>query len=185
MKLLRTLSLWCLIFLLSCTTININHTPPKSDFVDPRAVKLVSEYKELAAIMNIKFGSNVGISFVRIEEPNVIGLCYYAFGYRQIEIDAPFWDYSDSNTRAALLFHELTHCYCTRKHDYKGGAYPESKEEKDQEWEYMTKHGGDRPGYYPDGCPTSLMAPIVVDTSCFQAHYGHYIEEMFDRCDPY
>lgn len=159
--------------------------PPKDDSVDPRAVDLVNEYKELARIAGIEFDSTIGVGFIRIEEPRVIGLCHYGLGYRQIQIDAPFWESTDQNTRLALLFHELTHCYCTRSHDHSTGKYPETPKERDEEWEYMTHHQGQRPGYFGDGCPNSLMAPIVVEDTCVQLHYAHYIVEMFENCSPY
>lgn len=182
MDFLKSLMVALAIGLMSCSTLNFGGTPTKSDFVDPKVQDLVNEYKELAQIMGINFQENVGISFIRMEEPYVIGLCHYAFGYRQIELDGPFFSQADANQRLALVFHELTHCYCTRSHDYKDGKYPESKAEQEEEWKYRTEHGGDRPGYFPDGCPVSIMAPIVVESYCVQSHYATYVTEMFDRC---
>jgi hypothetical protein len=171
-------------FGLSCTTVNINHAPKKSDFVDPQVEKYVSEFKELAEIMSIRFTRNIGVAFTKVEEPNVIGLCYYMGTYRQIELDTVFWKFADSYQRLALIYHELTHCYCSRKHDFDGKKYADTEEEKKQERENFKKTG-ERPGYFDDGCPRSIMHPTIVDSFCMQYHYGDYIMEMFDRCRAY
>lgn len=134
--------------------------------------------------MGIRFTRNIGVSMTKIEKPNVIGLCYYLGTYRQIELDTLFWKFSDSHQRLALIFHELTHCYCSRKHDFDGVKYPETDQEK-AEAHKKYKETGERHGYYDDGCPRSIMHPTVVDGFCIQLHYGEYIMEMFDRCRAY
>lgn len=177
-----TITLLAVVFL-SCATIT-THFPKMNDKVDEEAVSLVNEYKQLAEIMHIKLNSKIGVHFAKIEEPLVIGLCYRAPFFRQIELDTAFWHQADSNQRLALIFHELTHCYCGRNHDYKGGSYPESDREKAKEQEVWIKNKS-RPGYWDDSCPISLMSPVIVDSVCVQLHYNEYIQEMFDRCKPY
>jgi hypothetical protein len=174
----------CTAAFLACTTINVNHAPKKSDFVDPQLRKYVNEYMDLAKIMNIRFDRTIGADFIKVEEPNVIGLCYYMVGYRQIQIDLAFWRYADTWQRTALVYHELTHCYCTRKHDFEGKKFADTDAERKEEYEHWKKTG-ERPGYFEDGCPKSLMHPTIVESFCMQLHYGEYILEMFDRCSAY
>jgi hypothetical protein len=78
-----------------------------------------------------------------------------------------------------MIWHELTHCYCDRSHDY-GENKPYGndgvKARKDP-----TK----RDGFYLDNCPKSIMFPEILNDSCFNSHYNDYTKEMFDRCIPY
>jgi hypothetical protein len=143
--------------------------------IAPQAQQLVNEYRILAAEHHINFAHNVTIGFVDIKVDNIIGVCYSRPDFREIDIDSSFWDKRASQLRQkALLFHELTHCFCGREHDYGDGKPYIGSEEKPT-----------KAGYMQDGCPLSIMHPIVIDDYCMQLHYSYYIDEMFARCAPW
>jgi hypothetical protein len=88
--------------------------------------------------------------------------------------------------RYILLFHELTHCYCGRGHDFKKGKkYTEKRLAKVLEAAIFQITGQPQPGYYEDGCPVSVMYPSVLDDECSKRHYQEYVAEMFKRCKPW
>lgn len=171
--------------LVSCSGIP-NKTRPEYKGVDPRAQSLTDEYLWLSTQHHVRFYNKVTIGFRDIKEGSVVGFCTFGGYFREIDIDINYWNNSDSSTRLALLFHELTHCYCGRGHDYgEDEAYPETEALRRARALKWLLEGGPRPGYWDDGCPVSLMYPIVVDNECLQAHYAEYTEEMFDRCKPW
>jgi len=159
---------------------------PEYKGVDPKAAKLIKEYKDLAKIQGIAFDKDVTVGFKEINNGNVIGLCTYGWGWREIDIDSDWWYRSSEISRLALILHEADHCYCGRKHDYGNGImYPETKIQKireDIEWSFTR---GPRAGRYEDGCPLSFMFPVILDDYCTTTHYSDYIIELFERCEPY
>jgi len=175
-----------LLFMASCARPIPVKTHPDYVGVDPRAQDLVDEYMWLSAQNHIKFYDKVTIGFKVINQGAVVGECTIAPTFREIDLDLTYWNETTKTTHLAVLFHELTHCYCGRGHDYgKDLNYPETAEarlKRALEWRI---HGGPRPGYGEDGCPFSLMHPSVVDDDCVIAHYNEYVKEMFDRCDPF
>lgn len=187
MKYLALALIWTGVLFYSCATVFPNTKfGPEYQGVDTKAQPLVDEYMWLSKQNNLEFKHKVTIGFKKITEENVIGLCTYGHKWREIDLDLDFWLTSSLSEREALLFHELSHCYCHRDHDYGDGKnYPETEKLRIEEALEWRKHGGPKPGRYDDACPISLMYPVVVDSSCFLAHYGDYVKEMFDRCDPY
>lgn len=171
----------------SCSCSGIPVKPwPEHVGVDFRLRKLVKEFKWLSAQRGITFTDTVTIGFKKIKAQDVVGICTYAPGWREIDIDIDYWNNSNDSKRMALVFHELTHCYCTRAHDYaEGELYPDTLTERIARALQWKIEGGPRPGYFDDGCPTSLMYPVVVDTDCFRSHYQEYVDEMLNRCDPW
>ena len=175
-----------LISLTQCTTSDIKLTP-EYEGVDPRVSQLVNEYKELAKIQGITFKKDVTIGFKKINDKSIIGLTTYGLGWREIDLDSDYWyDYKTSSmSRMVLVFHELSHAYCDRCHDYgkDGDKYLETEEERiKQAKEWI----GLPPGrYINDACPLSLMYPTVLTDDCTLAHYNDYIQEMFLRCKPW
>jgi hypothetical protein len=161
-----------------------NH--PEHVGVDPHVQSLVDEYVWLSKQNHIEFDQQVTIGFKEIDQGAVVGECTVAPTFREIDLDITYWNNTTNTTHLAVLFHELTHCYCLRMHDYgKDLPYPESSADRVKvalEWRL---HGGPRPGYWDDGCPASLMHPSVVDDDCVKAHYDQYVQEMFDRCEPF
>lgn len=154
--------------------------------VDPKVQKMVDEYFWLSTQNHIHFYNKVTVGFKNINEGYVVGLCTYGGLFREIDVDINYWNHSTSTSKMTLLFHELTHCYCGRPHDYgRHLKYPESaatKLIKLIEWKIA---GGPRPGYRKDGCPISIMHPVVLSDGCMMEHYAEYTKEMFLRCDPW
>lgn len=147
---------------------------------------MVREYFVLSTYYNIHFYNNVTIGLSDINHGNIVGLCTYGGFFREVDLDSNFWRNANKRSKLALVFHELTHCYCTRGHDYGFNKnYPEKTVSRSVEM-FINKLLGkeeSKEGYLADGCPASIMHPIVLDPTCFQEHYFYYIEEMFDRCD--
>lgn len=168
-----------------CSTAQVKLAPQYVS-VDPRAQKIVDEYMLLSAQNNIQFYDKVTIGFKDINRGEVVGLCTYGGFFREIDIDISYWNRSTYMTKTTLLFHELTHCYCGRGHDYgKKKNYPETEAARIVRALQWKVEGGPRPGYWEDGCPVSIMYPVVADDDCVKAHYDQYVKEMFDRCRPW
>lgn len=66
-----------------------------------------------------------------------------------------FWALASVTERRLLVFHELAHCACHRMHD-------SSK--------------------FSDGCPKSIMSPILSIDLCAIVHYDDYINDLKERC---
>lgn len=164
-----------LIALMGCT-INIftlRRSAPHYTGVDLAAAPLVNEWLKLAKEHDIKFDNEVSIGFTKIPENRTVGLTSYGLGgFREIDIDLPYWEASTLTARKILLFHELTHAYCDREHDFNDGEEYEKGEDQ-------------KKGLYKDGCPLSIMYPFIISDSCFMGHYDEYINEMFNRCEPF
>lgn len=181
-----------LLFLSSCAKPPVK--PVKSfpehstEIVDPQIKSIYDEFMDLSKRNNINFKHKVSIGFTKIDEDAVIGTCSYRMSFREIDLDKDFWSRATWFSRTSLLYHELAHCYCNRDHDFGDGTlYP------DDSLKYLlqtlfkkTTFNLYRPaGYFEDGCPLSLMHPTIINDDCLRYHYNEYIEEMFNRCDPY
>lgn len=175
--------------LAACANMEIKpKLTPEFKGIDPKIKSYYDEYVQLAKIQNIVFLMNVTIGVKDIKSDKIIGVCHYGLGFREIDIDRKFWERAGELQREALVFHELTHCICSRhEHDYADGKiYPEA--DLNKFLVYATKmcvEPGSQKGYYDDGCPLSLMHPTVLDSTCMSLHYPEYIKEMFDRCLPW
>lgn len=148
---------------------------------------ILKEFKSLSIQYNIKFTKEVTVGFSDIKGKSVVGTCTYGSKFREIDIDKKYWNSIPWNYKMALVYHELAHCYCYRDHDYgKGKLYPSTFmiELMDILDKYRPPTGL-RDGMMSDNCPMSLMYPYVVGSYCFSRHYSHYVEEMFERCEPY
>ena len=158
---------------------------PEHKGVDPAFKSYVEEYMWLSAQNNILFKKDVTIGFKSLPEA-AVGMCTYGGWFREIDVDPTYWKQTTKITHLALLFHELTHCYCDRGHDYGNGVnYPASSEARLKQAIKWMVEGGPRPGFWDDGCPTSLMFPVVVDDICMKEHYREYTTEMFNNCKPW
>lgn len=154
--------------------------------VDPALEPLVKEFKSLSALNNIRFYNEVTVGFAEIPYEDAIGVCHYGLFFREIDIDIRYWNHARPGERIALMFHELTHCYCGRAHDFSSKeSYKNTALKRFLEEVKWTIRGGQNPGFWDDGCPTSLMYPIVIENECMLSHYNEYIKEMFDRCKPW
>jgi hypothetical protein len=169
----------------SCAALKVKTRPAYKD-VDPRAQSYVNEYMDLSKQNHLEFKHKVTLGFKHIKQGDTIGLCTWGGYFREIDLDIDYWNNASKIGRLALVYHELTHCYCGREHDYgKGKKYPEKAVERARaaiDW-FLT--GGPKPGYWDDGCPTSIMHPVIVEDNCMKTHYNEYVTEMFDRCKPY
>ena len=159
---------------------------PEYEGVDPALQPLVDEYKSLAEKQNIKFTHEVSVGFTDINHKEIVGLCHYGEDFREIDIDQEYFNKITDLQKRELVFHELTHCYCLRKHDFdQDKPYPEANDSK---FDRVQKYHGVfwiSPGFFIDGCPTSIMYPYVLDRACYGRHQEHYEKEMFERCTPY
>lgn len=158
---------------------------PKHDGVAEAAQKYVDEWIELSKQNNIAFRNKATLGFTKITEEKVIGICYYGLTFREIEIDRDYFVASQEIVKKALIFHELTHCYCTRGHTHsKGIVYPDNilsviinSAQKIAPWCIKKQEG-----YFDDYCAKSIMHPTIQSQLCLERHWDHYIKEMFDDC---
>lgn len=156
--------------------------------IDPELQVYVDDYVDRAKARGFEFKHSITVGFKTINEGAVIGLCTYNKQWREVDIDVPFWESARFKSRMVLVFHELTHCLCSRGHDYgEGKEYPNSFVRKviDNINFQIPYRAAQKPGYYEDGCALSIMTPTIEDESCIQAHEEDYMKEMLDRCNPY
>lgn len=146
---------------------------PEYKGIDPEIAPFSKEWLELAQIEGLRFKNNITIGFKNINEPEVVGMCRYEMGFREIDIDKRYWNSSSELTKKSLVRHEMSHCYCGREHDY-----AENKE-------YYGNERDKKEGFFEDGCPISILYPYVVSDTCMSHHYQEYSKEMFYRCTPY
>lgn len=189
MKLSRlTLNLLLLAMTIACT-VNVRmmeRFTPKYSGVDPAFVPLVNEYMDLARDCGIKFKHKVTVGFMDIKDSDVIGVCHYNTFWREIDIDKDYWDRASKTSRMILVFHELSHAYCNREHDYGlGKKYDSSNMDVSIRSEFIlpTRFRHNMEGFYPDGCPLTIMYPKILNDSCVLDHYAEYMVEMFNRCE--
>lgn len=164
-------------------------TRPDYTAIDSDLQPFVNEYKALAEQHNIKFTNSITAGFTTLNYGRAVGLCTYQKTFREIDIDESYWMKIGSEQKKMLIFHELTHCLCTRSHDYGAGEdYPDDKLENLLDVLHKRNPKAffeTQPGFYEDNCPLSIMHPVVVSEKCIQAHQDEYLEEMFNRCRPY
>lgn len=159
-----------------------------TEITDPEIKVISDEYFRLSAYNNMHFNNKVSIGFSKIDRSNVIGTCTYQHEFREIDLDKRFWSNSTWFSKIALLYHEMTHCYCERGHDFdEGEVYPDVTLQ-----EILGRFLSRIPlsplkpsGYLDDFCPKSVMHPIIMDDECFEKHYNYYVKEMFARCNPF
>lgn len=159
---------------------------PEYTGVDPRVKKFVIQYKRLAHKHKISFTKDVTIGFKKINEEYVIGTCTYSQKFREIDLDTDYWNSASDANKASLIFHELSHCYCNRDHDFDTGTkYPEDEENIALDRVKSFISGDPRPGFYDGLCPKSIMYPIIIKDLCMYVYHDEYVNEMFQRCVPY
>jgi hypothetical protein len=166
----------------ACSTIQPK-LAPEYDGVDPKLQSYVDEFLALSKLNHVTFKHSVTVGFKRLSG-SIVGMCTHGGLWNEIDIDPSFWNYSTNLEKTALIYHELTHCYCNRGHDHGKGEEYGTLDQMVKEVDLW--HGGEVPGRYPkDFCPTTLMYPRVLDNECMQMHYNDYVKEMFDRCSPW
>jgi len=154
--------------------------------VAPAAKPYYDEYKRLAKNEGITFKHDITIGFKRINMGDAIGLTTYGRNWREIDVDSDYWEDATDESKTMVLYHELTHAFCDRGHDYGDGVpYPVSEEARSDQKKKCRKESCITPGYYKDECPLSLLYPAIFDDYCFLIHRDDYLKEMFQRCIPY
>jgi len=81
----------------------------------------------------------------------------------------PMWNIN----KEVIIWHELGHCVLDREH---------TTSDYDNPWyEKLFKFLGlqDKEKSLSDGCPTSIMYPYVLPTSCLIEHEPYYIKELY------
>lgn len=154
---------------------------------DPEVLQITKEFFALSTRNNVQFHRYVTMGFSEIDRGNVIGLCTYGKGFREIDLDKGYWARATWMSKVALVYHELTHCYCQRDHDFdEGKMYPDgSLKFILQRFQNHLPSTLKPEGFLDDGCPKSIMHPIILDNQCFEQHYDYYVTEMFARCQPF
>ena len=150
-----------LAYFAACCTIDIGarRMSPRYKGVDPELTNYVNDYTSLAKQSGIVFTHKVTIGFTDIKDDYIIGLTNYGLGFREIDIDRQYWKGSSTMTRRILMYHELSHAYCYREHDFgEDRPYGEAKENR------KNNHKGE--GFFKDGCPISIMYPIIIEDDC-------------------
>lgn len=161
---------------------------PETPYQEPPPTELYlyqQEYVDLAALRSVFFTQSVRMKFgdPRKFPKKVVGLCYLGDD-RLIKIKPTYWDKASMTTKKVLVFHELTHCLCTRTHDFEDGRQY-SNPVVERVFKDLNFFQKTLPGYMADGCPLSIMHPTVLDDDCMIRHEKEYLDEMFSRCDPY
>jgi hypothetical protein len=158
-----------------------------------------AQYEILAFLHGICIENHVtmGFSDIRIKKKKgrgIVGLCMYGKNFREIDIDYDYWQKQSMLGRQTLIFHEMTHCLCGRMHDWDYNTpYPEPGSNEPDSLDVnkivtinpMVDTKGLANGFLNDECPMSIMYPYVVSDGCMQKHLKMYLDEMFDRCQPY
>ena len=156
---------------------------PDFEGVDPRTTTYVDEFYRQADLRDIRFQHKISIGFQKLKDDNELAECREYKTFKEIVINSNRWNRLDEITRLMTLFHELGHYSCGRDHDFNGLRYPEIKDLMAPE--VLPHRKNHRLGYFLDGCPQSLMYPIIVDDTCSMPHYQEYLEELFRNCKPY
>lgn len=139
------------------------------------------DYTDIAGKNHIKFTKQLYLEFSHITDDRVIGYCHYGDNYRTIRIDIGFWNISPPLQRWALMAHELSHCLCTRDHDYDHGKpYLDVKLVDTLNILHIFPSG-----YLSDNCPMSIMHPTIPNEDCLKKHKEYYSKEMLDGCVPW
>ena len=177
-------SIIAFLFIFLLVTCKQTSEPADKPQVMPHPQELIDiavSYKKLALEHHIKFTKVTKVGFSNIEQGRVIGLCEYYEHERHILIDLRYWRKASEMTKKILMFHELTHCLCTRDHDFENGQKYMSPIVED----VLRKIGviwGTQPGYFQDDCPKSIMHPVIIDDKCSEKYHDFYMKEMFNRC---
>ena len=168
--------------LVSCAiNLGVKLTPDYKE-VDPKLAPYADNWLYLAKSNGLIFNKNITMGFKDIDRGLVIGQCREEIGFREIDIDKKYWEFSSEISRASLVYHELSHCACGRHHDY---YIADKVKEYGDDAKEAIKDPSKKDGFFDDGCPKSVMFPQILSDECVMFHYKHYQKEMFEHCDPY
>lgn len=127
---------------------------PTSTNIDPAFEYYARTYTDLSKI-NLS-DKNLTVEFADLETP-VLGQCQIHRSFfrgivrRSIKIDRRTWQHENEKVKIILFLHEMLHCV-------------ELKDHTEEE--------------LPDGCPASMMNPIILPDACIDLHLEHYLKEV-------
>jgi hypothetical protein len=174
-KILLTLCL-CL----SCSNNSIRYIA-KQKGIDKKFDPYIENYKHIiqADEKIEKRFEKLSINFADLKG-NTIGVCYWLLdGETEIEIDKKYWKSSSSGKigREFLVYHELEHCIRYRMHSHKTDRI--EKDFADYFVDFLFwLNIIEKEGFFPDGCPNSIMYPYDVGSYCRENHYYDYLKEL-------
>lgn len=182
-RLLTAIMLFFCVVPASCATVNVNAKIGtkihKYHEINGLFYPYVEQWMDLAKDHGLSFKHTVNIGFTNIED-KAVGLTRFEDGFREIDVDSTYWNFSTESQKTVLIWHELTHAHCDRLHDYgKNKPYGDDVDLA------MKKQKAGGPGFYEDHCPKSLMFPSIIPEYCFKLYYFRYIDDMFENCKPY
>ena len=123
--------------------------------------------------VQITFRKNIAQEIIH---PNAIAVCYPLTFPLKIQIDPEWWYRMGDYDHWSVLYHEIAHCGCGEDHPI----------EASQEWFFDFLHHlnvqASHAPWLPDGCPKTLMYPIVVGQECIYRHEDEYVKELFRNC---
>lgn len=124
--------------------------------------------------VQITFHDNIA---KEIDHKNAIAVCYQQLVFPlKIQIEKEWWYRTGDYEHWSVVYHEAGHCVCHLDHT----------SDTDSEWFFdLLAHHGVRAIHAPwmaDGCPKSLMYPIVVGQDCVIRHEDEYVKELFAKC---
>ena len=91
--------------------------------------------------------------YFKTQDGSTIGTCYRLANV--IEIDPTFFYTASPKRKIELVFHELSHCACNRRHTE---------------------------GKLEDKCPDSLMYKTYIEDECLKKHWDYYMKEIYNGC---
>jgi hypothetical protein len=170
----------------SCEDEQHRKTKPHKD-IGPEFRELTKEYLQLSSDHGIYHNRLVPIGLVDLSfDYPTIGTCWLYEHHRDIDIDSTYWKKASPLGKKMLTFHEMSHCYCGRGHDYGPKAEFNYSSGFTAIFNKILVINKDKAhGYYKDGCPLSIMYPTTVADACYSTHYNDYIKEMFNNCKAY
>lgn len=174
-----------LLFLSSCSIIKFS---PSKEGIDPKLKPYIYEFiKASGGMVTEDSISNLSANFDDLTGSlkYANGVCWWTLnGSREILIDKQGWYRNTEMENMILMFHELGHCTCDKLHSMRL-TFAESWYEKT--WNgvnsIIMKLGMIKKyGYLGSGCPSSIMAPGAISSTCLMLHYNYYMEDLFDGC---
>ena len=158
-----------------------DNTPPVVDKVFQRYVSGFLE--DSGGLLHNNDFEKLSIKFKDLEFSKggeTIGQCtwsIFSHGPLDIVVDTTYWDQAGDLSRWALIYHELGHCVCNRRH---------TVEEEILLVKILDALGirHRRHNLLPGKCPRSVMTPHVPSAACLNVYRARYVEEMFLHCLP-
>lgn len=145
----------------------VKNTFPKDEDVQ----YFVNDFKNLVKdIIPSNQIDNVKITMGDLESPKA-GICRRGIEEINVIIDNYSWKKMDPLTKEQLIFHELGHCVCNLNHEHYLGEYTIGSKSKDS-----------KRGFLDNGCPVSIMHPVLLKYECYQRYKEFYRYELYLRC---